>query len=130
GRGFQMLSQVAGRDGGREKTGQVIIQAHAVKHRVIEQVIAHDYSALYRTEIAERQHFHYPPFYRLIQLDIKHKDFRQLEVLADKLAVLLRSVFGKRILGPETPLVGRVRNYYIKTILIKAERERSEERRV
>lgn len=122
-RGFQLLSQVSGRAGRREKPGKVVIQAYDTKHRVIEQVINHDYTGLYQNEIAERQHYQYPPFFRLIRLDIKHKDFMQLELLSDKLAAILKKSFGKMILGPEAPLVGRIRNYYIKTILIKAPRE-------
>ena len=121
-RSFQLLSQVAGRAGRRDKPGKVVIQAFDTKHRVIEQVIKHSYADLFDTEIAERSKFEYPPFYRLIQLDIKHKDFIQLQVIADRLAVNMRQAFGSRILGPEQPLIGRIRNYYIKTILIKVER--------
>lgn len=121
-RSFQMLSQVSGRAGRRDKPGKVIIQAFDTKHRVIEQVTAHNYMDLYHAEIAERERFHYPPFCRLVQIDIKHKDFVQLNVLSEKLAEILKQVFGKRVLGPEQPLIGKIRNYYIKTVLLKAER--------
>ncbi len=121
-RSFQLLSQVAGRAGRRDKPGKVIIQAYNTKHRVIDQVIHNNYQALYETELSERQNFQYPPFYRLIQLEVKHKDITQLNVIADRLATELKHLFGNRILGPESPLIGRIRNYYIKTILIKVER--------
>lgn len=122
-RSFQLLSQVAGRSGRREKQGKVIIQAYDTANRVLTQVINHDYDDLFSIEINERKSFSYPPFYRLIQLDIKHKDINRLEHIVKNLAVILKNQFGDRILGPETPLVGRIRTYYIKTILIKVEKE-------
>ncbi|HEY0667654.1 MAG TPA: primosomal protein N' [Sphingobacteriaceae bacterium] len=122
-RSFQLLSQVAGRAGRRDKQGEVIIQAYDIKNRVLHQVVNHDYNALFTSEIIERKNFNYPPFYRLIQLDVKHKNIVRLESIVKNLAAILEKQFGERILGPETPLVGRVRNYYIKTILIKVEKE-------
>ncbi len=121
-RSFQLLSQVAGRAGRREKEGRVIIQTHNVKHRVLDQVFHNDYQDLYKTEILERNSFQYPPLYRLIKLDVKHKDPMLLSEIALRLATELRKSFGARILGPEDPLVGRIRNFYIKTIYIKIER--------
>jgi len=121
-RSFQLLSQVAGRAGRREKEGKVIIQTHNVKHRVLEQVFHNNYLDLYKTEILERNSFQYPPLYRLIKLDVKHKDSMALSEIALRLAMELRKSFGARILGPEDPLVGRIRNFYIKTIYIKIER--------
>ena len=121
-RSFQLLSQVAGRAGRRDKPGKVVIQAFDIQHRVIDQVIRNDYDELFKTEVTERSNFKYSPFYRMIQLDVKHKDFQQLNYIAERIAVELRSAFGERILGPEFPLVGRIRNFYIKTIMIKVER--------
>jgi primosomal protein N' (replication factor Y) len=120
---FQMLSQVSGRAGRRAKQGKVIIQAYDTSHRVISQVIRNDYEEMFDTEILERRNFHYPPLYRLIQLDVKHKDLSKLVAIASSLAGILRLQFADRILGPEAPLIGRIRNYYIKTILIKVEKE-------
>lgn len=120
---FQLLSQVAGRAGRRGKQGNVIIQAYDTTHRVLDQVTRNDYIALFDTEILERRDFHYPPLYRLIRLNLKHKDQVKLNRLAISLAHLLRQQFGSRILGPEVPLVSRIRTYYIQTILIKAEKE-------
>ena len=122
-RSFQLLSQVSGRAGRRDKQGKVIIQAYETEHRVIDQVIRNDYVELFDTEILERRNFHYPPLYRLIQLDIKHKHQVKLEQISDNLAKILRQQFGERVLGPEVPLIGKIRNYYIQTILIKAEKE-------
>lgn len=122
-RSFQMLSQVAGRAGRRSKQGKVIIQAYDTSHRIISQVVRTDYDEMFETEILERRNFHYPPIYRLIQLDVKHKDLSTLFNIAASLASILRSQFADRILGPEAPLISRIRNYYIQTILIKVERE-------
>jgi len=122
-RSFQLLSQVAGRAGRRDKQGKVIIQTYDTTHRVINQVIRNDYTELFDTEILERRNFHYPPLYRLIRLDVKHKHQVKLEYISGNLAKILRQQFGERILGPEVPLVGKIRNYYIQTILIKAEKE-------
>ena len=122
-RSFQMLSQVSGRAGRRAKQGKVIIQAYDTSHRIINQVIRGDYEEMFNTEILERRNFHYPPLYRLIQLDVKHKDLSKLVFISDSLAKILRSQFGDRVLGPEAPLISRIRNYYIQTVLIKVERE-------
>src|SRR5690606_36322638 len=122
-RSFQMLSQVAGRAGRRARQGKVIIQAYDIDHRIISQVIRNDYEEMLNTEILERRNNHYPPLYRLIQLNVRHKDLSRLVHIATSLAVALKSHFGERVLGPEAPLVSRIRNYYIKTILIKVEKE-------
>lgn len=121
-RSYQMLSQVAGRAGRRDKIGKVIIQTFNTEHRVIEQVLKNDFNKLYLTEIRDRKTFLYPPLYRLIRLDVKHKDGLLLNGIAIRLVEELKSTLGKRVLGPEDPLVGRIRNYYIKTIYIKVER--------
>lgn len=123
-RSFSLLSQVSGRAGRRDLPGKVIIQAYAVQHRVLEQVKAHDYEGMFMTELAERKHYAYPPFYRLIQLAVKHKEQQQVFACAARLVALLRTAIGaQRILGPEVPLVGRIRNYYLNTIIIKIERD-------
>jgi primosomal protein N' (replication factor Y) len=122
-RAFQMLSQVSGRAGRRGKQGKVVIQTYDPNHRVIKQVIENDYIDLYNTEMAERKSFKYPPFYRLIQLDIKHKDPEILYHQAEYLAKALRVHFEDRVIGPEYPLVGRIRNYFIKSIMMKFEKD-------
>lgn len=121
-RSFSLFSQVAGRAGRRDAIGKVIIQTYTPNHRVIEQVVQHDYQGMFMKEVTERKNFHYPPFYRLIRLDVKHPDQQQTLDSAQKLAGLLRGQMGNRVLGPEPPLVSRVRNNYIQTITLKIER--------
>ncbi|EOR96227.1 Helicase PriA essential for oriC/DnaA-independent DNA replication [Arcticibacter svalbardensis MN12-7] len=119
---FQMLSQVGGRAGRRDKAGKVIIQAYDVRHRVIDQVIHHNYEGLFKTEIQERQNFKYPPIYRMIRLDIKHKDQAVLNNASQRFASAIKKDLGSRVLGPEDPMITRIRNLYIKTIYVKIER--------
>lgn len=121
-RSYSLFSQVAGRAGRRQNQGQVIIQTYTPNHRVLEQVVQHDYEGMFMKEVTERKNFHYPPFYRLIKLDIKHSDQQQTLDSAQKLANLLKVHLGNRVLGPEPPLVSRVRNNYIQTIILKIER--------
>lgn len=123
-RSFSMLSQVSGRAGRRGVLGKVLIQAYDTKHRVLEQVVAHDFQSMFMAEVTERKNFAYPPFYWLIQIDVRHKKQEIAIASSDRLAVLLKQQFGaQRVLGPEQPLIGRVRNYYIQTILLKFERK-------
>jgi primosomal protein N' (replication factor Y) len=123
-RSYQMLAQVSGRAGRRGKQGKVVIQTYDPTHRVIKQVIENDYKDLYLTEMEERKAFHYPPFYRIINLDIKHKNPEILHNQATYLGNQLRSHFGEeRVVGPQVPLVSRIRNYYIQSILLKFEKD-------
>ncbi|MGI4727520.1 MAG: replication restart helicase PriA [Janthinobacterium lividum] len=122
-RSFQMLAQVSGRAGRRGKKGKVVVQTYDPHHRVISQVIRNDYAEMYQMEMAERLQFKYPPFYRVIQLDVKHKNAENLHHQAEYLGNALKKQFGDRVLGPEFPLINRIRNYYIKTIIIKIEKE-------
>lgn len=121
-RSFSMLSQVSGRAGRRDVKGKVIIQAYATEHRILEQVVNHDYENMFLTEVTERKNYGYPPFFRLIKIEVRHKDNLYVMDCASRLAVNLRQQFGDRVLGPEQPMIGRVRNYYINTILLKVER--------
>ena len=123
-RSYQLLAQVSGRAGRRGKQGKVVIQTYDVNHRVIKQVIENDYKDLYLTEMNERRGFKYPPFYRLINLDIKHKNPEIVHNQAVYLAKELRSHFGEdRVIGPQAPLVSRIRNFYIQSILLKFEKD-------
>lgn len=123
-RSFQLLAQVSGRAGRRGKQGKVVIQTYDPAHRVIRQVIENDYSDLYFTEMEERKAFHYPPFYRIINLDIKHKDPEILYGQATYLGNELRQHFGEeRVVGPQIPLISRIRNYYIQSIMLKFEKD-------
>ena len=121
-RSYQLLAQVAGRAGRRDKQGKVCIQAYDDSHRIIKQVIENNYLEMYNDEMVERKQFNYPPFTRLIFINVKHKDANVLNIAAQTLANALKSQLGNRILGPEQPLVARIRNYYIKQIIIKTEK--------
>ncbi|RYE19095.1 MAG: primosomal protein N', partial [Sphingobacteriaceae bacterium] len=122
-RSFQMLAQVSGRAGRRGKKGKVVVQTYDPHHRIISQVIRNDYTEMYHLEMNERLQFKYPPFYRVIQLDVKHKNAEALFHQAEYLGNELKKQFGDRVLGPEYPLINRIRNFYIKTITIKIEKE-------
>ncbi len=124
-RSFQLMSQVAGRAGRRNKRGKVIIQTGTPEHWIIQQVMHHDYVTMYKQELIERKNFGYPPYTKLIYLTLKHKSEQQLEGSAADLAQQLKAVFGSRIIGPEYPLVRKIQNSYIKIIRIKMEREAS-----
>ncbi|RZL66856.1 MAG: primosomal protein N', partial [Pedobacter sp.] len=121
-RSFQLLAQVAGRAGRRADQGNVCIQTYDADNRIIKQVVNNDYEGMYNDEIAEREKFLYPPFSRMIFLYVKNKDSHILDHAALTLANILKAKFGKRVLGPEQPLISRVRNLYIKQIIIKADK--------
>ncbi|MBK8562275.1 MAG: primosomal protein N' [Saprospiraceae bacterium] len=121
-RGFQLITQVAGRAGRRGKRGKVIVQAMNPAHPVIREVIDSDFQAFYEREIMERKAFEYPPFTRLINITLKHKKPDVLNRGAKIFAQVLRAKLGKRMLGPTVPPVSRVREYYLLDIMIKMER--------
>jgi len=175
-RSYQLIAQVSGRAGRRNKRGKVVIQTYNPEHSVIQYVMQNNYEAMYSSQILERRNFKYPPFYRLVKLTLQHKSEEILNKAANELAVILRQVmqnnyeamyssqilerrnfkyppfyrivkltlqhkneeilnkaanelavilrqsFGKRVLGPEYPSVSRVRNYFLKNILLKFER--------
>lgn len=120
-RAFQLMAQVSGRAGRKNKRGTVVLQTGNPEHPVIGQVIRNDYAAMYQTQHAERKMFHYPPFYRLIEITLRHRDFNVLDKAAISLANEMRKVFGARVLGPNIPPVSRIQNLYIKNILLKIE---------
>ena len=121
-RAYQLMAQVSGRAGRNHKRGKVIIQAYNPLHSVIRQVIDNDYEGMYESQIVERRNFHYPPFIRLLQLTVLHRESEKLNQGAAVLAAMLRKVFPKKVLGPEYPLVARIRNMYMKNILVKLDR--------
>ncbi len=121
-RGFQLITQVAGRAGRRNKRGKVIVQAMNPSHPVIREVIDNDFQAFYEREIMERKAFEYPPYSRLIKITLKHKKTDVLNRGAKIFAKVMQAKLGKRLLGPTVPPVGRVREYYLLDIMIKMER--------
>ncbi|MEY4287662.1 MAG: hypothetical protein RL511_1751 [Bacteroidota bacterium] len=121
-RAFQLMSQVAGRAGRKEKQGKVVIQSAQAEHWVLERVMAHDFIGFYEVEIEERERFFYPPFYKIIQLTLKHEKEELVQEGAQFLADQLRNVFKERVLGPEFPIIKRIQNKYLKEIKLKIER--------
>ena len=124
-RSFQLMVQVAGRAGRRGEQGEVIIQTSQPHHPVIKQVLEGDYGAMFRSQSAERRHFLYPPFCRLIKFTLRHADIDILRSAAADFEAPMRRIFGKRLLGPETPAVDKVRGEYLCGFLLKIEKERS-----
>ena len=124
-RSYQLMEQVSGRAGRRQKQGKVVIQTSDPANRIIRLVLRHDYEGMFRMQAGERKTFNYPPFCRLVKISIKHKDKALLNYYSDILGRDLKEIFGKRVLGPEFPLISQVQLWYIKTILIKIEREKS-----
>jgi primosomal protein N' (replication factor Y) (superfamily II helicase) len=118
-RSYQLMSQVSGRAGRKEKQGNVVIQAWQPNHPIIRQVVETDFENMAETQLAEREKFHYPPFYRLINIKMKHKNAELLFDASVFLGKEFRARFGNRVLGPEYPLVSRIRNLYIRQIMIK-----------
>jgi primosomal protein N' (replication factor Y) len=124
-RAFQMLSQVSGRAGRRGQKGKVLVQTTNTKQLLLHQVVHHDYENFYQKELAEREQFHYPPFYRLIKITLKDPERKTAHEYAFALARLLAPELGsKRVLGPEIPLIDRIRNNYLVDIFIKLEKEK------
>jgi primosomal protein N' (replication factor Y) len=124
-RSFQMLTQVAGRSGRSEKQGKVIIQTYNPVHNTIQQVTRNDYVGMYKEQMHERQLYNYPPFYRLIKLTLKHRDYEKLKQGSVWLNEVLLQNLKLPVLGPEEPSISRVRNEYIRTILVKIPADQS-----
>jgi primosomal protein N' (replication factor Y) len=122
-RSFQLMEQVSGRAGRRKKQGRVVIQTADPANRMIRLVLRHDYEGMYKMQTEERMMFNYPPFCRMIRISLRHKERAALNSFADILGNDLRNTFGKRILGPEYPVISRIQLWYIKTILIKIGKE-------
>ncbi|WP_240612573.1 replication restart helicase PriA [Brumimicrobium salinarum] len=124
-RSYQLMSQVAGRSGRKSKRGKVVIQTYDPDHWIIRHVIEHDYMGMYKNELIERKNYFYPPYYKMINLTLKHRDPNKLDMMAADLADRMREVFGSRVLGPEFPVVKRIQNSYLKVIRLKVEKEAS-----
>ena len=118
-RSFQMLSQVAGRSGRFKEQGQVLIQSYTPEHPVLLQVINNDYEKLFSTQLRERKEYQYPPFFRLIRITLKSKDYYQVDQASQWLVNALNLSLQGSVLGPVDPTIARVRNLYHKQLLIK-----------
>lgn len=120
---FQLLTQVSGRAGRREKQGKVIIQTSNPQHPVLKDITQHDYERMYRRELTERKQFLYPPYVRLIRITLKHTDKDLVGSAANMLANELRKQLGNGVLGPQTPLITKVRNQYLMDIWVKIKKD-------
>ncbi|TVR40856.1 MAG: primosomal protein N' [Bacteroidia bacterium] len=121
-RAFQLMAQVSGRAGRKNKRGKVIIQSYHTGHPVIQQVTENDYQGMYRQQISERRKFQYPPFTRLVMVTVMHANPDLLNDAAEELTEQIRQGFPKKVFGPEYPSVSRVRNQYIKNTMVKLDR--------
>ena len=118
-RSFQMLTQVAGRAGRSEKQGKVIVQTYNPNHNTIQQVTNNDYMEMYKEQLYDRQIYKYPPYFRIIKVTLKQRDYEKLKVGAMWLYQVMSQNLNMPVLGPEEPLISRIRNEYIRTIIIK-----------
>ncbi len=118
---FMMMSQVSGRAGRKGKRGLVILQTKNKDLPVIGQVVRNDYSSLYKDLITERQEFHYPPYYRLIYVYMKHSRDEVVSTAATEMGGRLRQWFGSRVLGPDKPAVAKVKSQNIRKLVLKLE---------
>ena len=122
-RAFQLITQVAGRAGRKDKRGKVILQSANISHPLLQLILANDFIGFFEREIEERRNFFYPPFSRLIHVRIRHKSIEITQKAADYIAVKLREHLSYRVQGPAEPTVNRIRGLYIRELLIKLERK-------
>lgn len=120
-RAFQLMAQVAGRAGRKNKRGRVILQTKSIDHPIIAQVIHNDFDQMVAGQLAERQMFHYPPYYRLVYVYLKNRNEQLLDLMAQTMSGKLRAVFGNRVLGPDKPPVARIQTLFIRKIIVKIE---------
>ena len=116
---FQLLQQVSGRAGRTKIRGKVIIQSYNPHHNILQQVSSNEYTKMFEEQTYQRRIYKYPPYFRIIKITLKHKDYNRVNEGASWLAKALTQVFGAHVLGPEFPPVSRIRNLYHKNILIK-----------
>ncbi len=118
---FMMMAQVSGRAGRKGRRGLVILQTKSPDLPLVHQVVRNDYAAFYRSLIAERQQFHYPPYYRLVYVYLKHRQDAVVEAAGLEMGRLLRQWFSGRVLGPDKPGISKVKSLSIRKIVLKFE---------
>jgi len=116
---YQLMVQASGRAGRRNKRGKVYIQTYQPENPVFEWIANDDYDTFYQYEIEERKNFEYPPFYRILHLQLKHKDVNLLHDASIEVSKQLRMYFGKRVMGPAIPGISYIRSYYLRDVLVK-----------
>ncbi len=122
---FQLITQVKGRAGRSKEKGKVFIQTSKPEHKVIKYIIENKLTAFFEETLLERQHYNFPPFSRLIEINVISKDVNEVNHLAKELFVLLKPNFGENLLGPEFPMVSKIKNQFHKRILIKTSKQQS-----
>jgi len=122
-RSFQLLSQVSGRAGRRQKQGKVIVQTYTPNHLILKQVLENDFDGMFRSQLPERKAFKYPPYWNFIIIRLRNKDKQKLYKTANLLAENLRKDLYQRVLGPEEPLVNMVKRYFLLNIHIRFEKK-------
>ena len=124
-RTYQMLSQVSGRAGRKNIRGKVLIQTYQPQHPIIQQVIRSDYEGMLDQQLKERIEYHYPPYYRLIKMVVKHRDVEKVRIASKWIFNVLNQSYKGEILGPVFPPIARLRNRYHMQILIKIGKDQS-----
>ncbi|EDP70402.1 primosomal protein N' [Flavobacteriales bacterium ALC-1] len=124
-RSYQLMAQVSGRAGRTDLRGKVLIQTYNPHHNILQQVSTNSFKDMYAEQLNDRYNYKYPPIYRLIKITFKHKDYNRVNLAADWYAKSLRQVFKANVLGPEFPPVSRIRNLYLKNILLKIPEKQS-----
>lgn len=124
-RAYQLMMQVAGRAGRRRERGKVYIQSAKIDHPVLHHMIDDSFKDFYSHELSEREVFHYPPFNRLIKITLKHRDALQLHKCGQTAQLTFNRAFGKLMLGPEKPYIGKIRNMYLLNFLLKLDHSAS-----
>jgi len=118
-RSYHLMAQVSGRAGRTQERGKVLIQSYNPYHQILQQVSTNDFKQMYTEQMEDRRIYKYPPIYRMIRITLKHKDYQKVNVGTEWYAKSLRTVFADHVLGPEFPPVARIRNQYLKNILVK-----------
>ena len=122
---FQLLTQVAGRAGRTKKQGKVIIQSYNPYHQILKQVATNDYQGMFKEQLYEREQYKYPPQNRIIRITFKHKEYNRLNEAAEWFAQALRNALGINVLGPEYPPIARIRNQFLKNVMVKIPQNQS-----
>lgn len=122
-RAFQILTQVSGRAGRRNKRGKVVIQTYDPYNQIIRDVCEHNYQRMYDSQMIERKNFNFPPYCKMIQITLQHKDKIFLQKKTVEYALRLKEIFGTRMFGPQEPVIARIRNLYHQVIWLKIEKK-------
>lgn len=124
-RAFQMMSQVSGRAGRSEKKGKVLVQTRRPEMQILKLVRENAFQEFINLELAEREEFNYPPFFKIIKISMRHSNVHRVDQAARYLKSLMQSAFGSRVLGPQPAIIARVKRTYIQEMILKTERKAS-----